>query len=384
MIVWPESEAVVRNDLHSFNTILIAKSSSHTKINLSRRIGILIVIQYIKDGTDNCSTRGYEMGYLILTFQFGGALLLFFGMNWLGRHATELGYQSIILFEQKSESIALNFLIRAVSPSVFIILISALILIFEVGDYTRYTFGIIIFYYAIRILYIFIYDKQEIVNWIKIVIQILFGLMIGWWAFYALILPKQDIFPDAKNIGNELWVMIALFLYTIVNKIETPSGPSNKRKNRYIKKRYLEFKSKYDKIISTDIDLTIQLITYAILIYENYNRPPLIRSIERMVFPKLSKTLGIMQVSTSYLISDEESVVLGLARIQNAKMIALNNNEKITAYFFVSRILAEYNKDDDYIDDVMNVMRIIARRIDNSYSEVWDNIDNNITVQESR
>lgn len=85
------------------------------------------------------------MGYLILIFQFGGALLLFFGMNWLGRHATELGYQSITLFEQKSESIALNFLIRAVSPSVFIILLSTLILIFEIGDYTRYTFGIIVF-----------------------------------------------------------------------------------------------------------------------------------------------------------------------------------------------------------------------------------------------
>jgi hypothetical protein len=330
------------------------------------------------------SFTGGVVGYLILLSQFGGALFLFFTMNWLGRHATDLGYQSITLFEQKSESIALNFLLRAVSPTIFIILISAISTQIGIGYYTRYTFGIILIYYVIRIIYIFLWSKQGIVNWIKIFIQYLSGIFIGWWAFEALILPRKNILPDASDIGNELWVMIALFLYAVVNKIETSSAPSIRRKNKYIDKIYKQIVDKFGHIVSSENDRLVQLTAYAILIFENYNRPPLIRNFERILFPVFSKTLGIMQVSTDHVINDAESVSIGLLRIQKTKSDIFSKEEKITAPSLVRGILKDHNKDDYYIDNVMEVMRIIAKRIDFSFEDSWSLVEEYETIREAK
>ena len=324
------------------------------------------------------------MGFLILSCQIGGALFLFFVMNWLGRHATALGYQSITLFEQKSESIALNFLLRAVSPTIFIIFISAISTIFGLEYYTRYTFGIIIFYYFIRILYVFLWNKQSIVNWNKIFIQYISGFLIGWWAFESLILPRKNIIPNASDIGNELWIMIALFLYAVVNKIETPSGPSDRRKNMYIRNKYMELSNKFGQSISEESDKLVQLSVYAVLIFENYNRPPLIRKLERIVFPVFSKTLGIMQISTDYPISDIESVSIGLSRMQQSKREIFKKSDKITGPSLVQGILRDHNKDDYYIQDVMEVMRIIAKRIDVSFEKSWNLVEEYETIRDEK
>lgn len=53
------------------------------------------------------------------------AIILFLLVNWIGRHAIDFGYVSTSLFEEPNESVALNFFIRALSPAVFIILVSS-------------------------------------------------------------------------------------------------------------------------------------------------------------------------------------------------------------------------------------------------------------------
>jgi hypothetical protein len=58
-------------------------------------------------------------------FHLALALALFFLVNWIGKHAVDFGYTSTTLFEEPNESIALNFFIRAMSPAVFIIALSA-------------------------------------------------------------------------------------------------------------------------------------------------------------------------------------------------------------------------------------------------------------------
>ena len=51
-------------------------------------------------------------------------------------------------------------------------------------------------------------------------------------------------------------------------------------------------------------------LLYAIMIVENYNRPPLIRMVENLKFRMSHKrmSLGIMQVKTDKMIDDKESI----------------------------------------------------------------------------
>lgn len=76
------------------------------------------------------------------------ALALFFLVNWIGEHAVDFGYTSTTLFEEPNESIALNFFVRAMSPAVFIIALSAVAVSVGYPDLRIGIFRIAIYYYA--------------------------------------------------------------------------------------------------------------------------------------------------------------------------------------------------------------------------------------------
>ena len=58
-------------------------------------------------------------------------------------------------------------------------------------------------------------------------------------------------------------------------------------------------------------------MVYAIMIYENFNRPKFVRWIEYVHFLVNTKphTLGIMQVTTSKWINDRQSIILAIEKI---------------------------------------------------------------------
>lgn len=55
----------------------------------------------------------------------GLAIVLFYLINWVGRHSSGLGYMQLTLFVRPDEAPAFNFLLHALSPTVFVIMASA-------------------------------------------------------------------------------------------------------------------------------------------------------------------------------------------------------------------------------------------------------------------
>lgn len=287
------------------------------------------------------------------------ALALFQLVNWIGEHATDFGYASTTLFEEPNESLALNFLMRALAPAVFMLMLSAAAVAADHADLRIGIYWIAIYYYAFRVIYIVAMNMHRLVSWPRFAIHAGVGLAAAWLVYQNLILPSRSLLPNLDTAGNELWLAIFAFLYAAANKVTVSGGPGARRRNDFIKRSYNRAEFSYGSLINDRIsDDQLQLITYAILIYENYCRPPSVRTLERLCFWKQQRTTGVMQVASSTALSDEESVKLGVQKLSASWQRFVEEN----LYERTVSTITDYNKDSDYLLRVLEVMEIIAKR----------------------
>lgn len=316
------------------------------------------------------------MDYLLwssLAMHIALAVLLFFLVNWIGKHAIDFGYVSTSLFEEPNESLALNFFIRALSPAVFIILFSSVVVAVEQPELRLGIFMVVPYYYVVRAGVILLFNRHRLESWPRYIGHAAFGILAAKMAYDYLILPNRSLLPDLETAGNELWLALLAFLYAVVNKISTSGGHGARRRNAFVNDHYKEARIRFGAQIDAKIsDDLLKLIVYSVLVYEDYCRPPAIRTLERLAFWKTRRTTGIMQVSSNDVLSDIESVNRGV-------VILLESWEKYAAKETWSRVrmsISDYNRDDDYIFRVEEVMEILAKRAEPrfkaAYEEIWD------------
>ena len=114
---------------------------------------------------------------------------------------------------------------------------------------------------------------------------------------------------------------------------------------------------------------------YSILIFENFNRPRIIRWFERIWirFSKEDLTLGIMQTKSSTPISDTESVKKGTQNLFE-KYLEYKSEEYTCSLF--RRVIKRHNPDKKYVRQVLFISKAI---IDNQlkkedYSGIFSEI----------
>ena len=129
-------------------------------------------------------------------------------------------------------------------------------------------------------------------------------------------------------------------------------------------RRYWALNEKYRKHVSFELpccysECAVRLL-FAIMIFEDFNRPWLLRICERMVFlicsafgHQFQMTLGIMQVRTSENISDIQSIqrtVYSLQRIAQESIIA-----GLPCYVFLQKSISHHNGSSLYDHEVMKI-----------------------------
>ena len=107
------------------------------------------------------------------------------------------------------------------------------------------------------------------------------------------------------------------------------------------------------------------------MIYEDFNRPMIVRWIEYLSFfiSKKKHTLGIMQVMTSKYINNEESIRLAIRKIKEdgEKIQEKKYNHKSS---FAYAIAKQYNGGDySYADEVQEVYIFISQKFYNILDE---------------
>lgn len=120
----------------------------------------------------------------------------------------------------------------------------------------------------------------------------------------------------------------------------------------------------------------MELVAYAILIYETFNRPRFAQFIERLVFPWASHSLGPMQVQTDHRLTDLESVALGVNML---KEYFRQTNEELTGrresrYMIIRQTLAKYNRDEDYIGEIIRVIRTLWAQVVPDFRNEFENM----------
>lgn len=298
------------------------------------------------------------------------AIVLFFLVNWIGKHAVDFGYASTSLFEEPNESAALNFFIRALSPSVFIILVSSAAVAVDRPELRLGIFYVAPYYYVLRATVIISLNRHRLISWPRYICHAVLGVSLSALAYTYLILPNRSLIPDLETAGNELWLALLAFLYAVANKIPVSGGPGARRRNNFIKRHYFSARTDFGKLIDSKMsDETLKLVAYSVLIYEDYCRPPAIRILERLAIWKKRRTTGIMQVAADEALTDVESVNRGLD-ILLASWERYSSEEHL--YSRVRLSISDYNRDDDYIYRVLEVMKILAKRVDPSFHAAYD------------
>ena len=95
------------------------------------------------------------------------------------------------------------------------------------------------------------------------------------------------------------------------------------------------------------------------MIYENYNRPAVVRIFEYAKFLITGyATLGVMQVWTGTFITNEESVIKGYKIIKDAYKL----HEKLQLEDKLQKIIFLYNKDNKYVEEVMYIYCVLEEQ----------------------
>lgn len=327
----------------------------------------------------------------LIAVHFVLAIALFFIINWIGDQSYSMGYFALSIFTKYDEAPAFNFVFRILSPIVFLFVSASILYYFKFDRYIHNFYMVSFYYILIRALINISTGKGSLLNWYRQIAYWSFIMFFSYYSYTNIIVTKKNLLPDFSNLANELWIIIILFIYKIANGIELPHSGTDKRKEDYIKARFTEYSNKYGHIISKLGNDKLVSIAYAIIIYENFNRPLVIRYLENISFLIRRKphTLGIMQVNTNKIINDEESIMIGIEKIRvdyEHLMENLDGNYEKRYWEddtepnwrdgdIITDLVAKYNGGTSYRSEVVEIQSIL---LDRFFGETTDTLSINL------
>ncbi len=299
------------------------------------------------------------------------SIILFFIMNWIGVKSYSVGYMPISIHVKEESAPFFNFLLIILGPLIYIIIISTLLYSIKLDRYVDKIYLVCIYYVFFRLLFnIILLNRMLLLNWFR---QILYVALVSLGSFFLyekIIKIKQNILPDSTTLINEIWIIILVYLYYILNTIKFSTKGEEKRKDKYISNRYINFKNKFGEKIKEELkNKKIEPLLYAIMIYEDFNRPRGIRFFENISFYLTRKkhTLGLMQIATQKYIDDIESLRLAIIKIEQSYMTAMENVEHIEREYqrhenMTYFVLQNYNLSSSYIREVQMLEQEIINK----------------------
>lgn len=289
------------------------------------------------------------------------AIALFFITNWIGHHSIHVGYIQLSILAKVDEAPAFNFIYRAFSPVAFITIAAAALYGIGADWVVQDIYLVVVYYFVIRIAFNLATGKARLLNWAQQFAYVAVSVPASYYIYHQLIVHKEFLFPSPEDLGTAVWLGIAAYIYHTANSIRSSGERTKARKLAYLKNRFDTYNKAYGDIVRNATESKQQeLLIMAVIIYEAFNRPRLYRAIENMLFHVgYAKTLGIMQVTTSEKISDEESVRLGSRKIVNdhqAALFSIKAKEEYPFSWAVRReVIASYNRDGSYVDEVLAI-----------------------------
>lgn len=304
------------------------------------------------------------------------AIILFFTNGLLGR--LQYGYRGR-LFEygrftfdaEENGNFAGNFFLKVVNPAIYIAVLCAIFQKLQYEDFCISLWLIIPAYWALRLVYIIAKNYFLIINWKYEIFSACASVLLGEGVFSLVLMPliraKEEVFISVTELRDAVWFAIIAYIAKVIwdigKTIFTAEAiyPDDKRQN-LIYKKYDALESRYGNYITELLDkrYPVELqatkgnfvcLLYAIMIFEDYNRPPVYRFVERVIKffrPQKEMTLGIMQVGTVKGITNRESIRLGIEKLLASYVQYAHNCP-------IDHAISNYNGGSTYIAEVLAI-----------------------------
>lgn len=268
--------------------------------------------------------------YLILS------LILFFILNYL---------------DEKNKENPIN---RIIISLIYITIISGLIL-------KEFIFMILIFEFLIRIFYTnYVLERdffKETNSYIK---EYIITIILGYLLNIYFINKVDSVFLSIEEFKIIIWLFIIIFSYLFMKDNLKISIKTKRKNNEYRNKEYniilyAKLKNKYSDIIKTKYKELLPLI-YSIMIYNDTNHPKIFRKLDiiRFRIDNEERKFGIMQITSKKIITDEESIELGIKKIEKI-YLKYNKDKKIKLEDIILMVLNNYYEDQFISKEIQNI-----------------------------
>lgn len=292
-----------------------------------------------------------------------GAIVLEHIVAWAGSilhsvpSAGESRYAVFTFRDDQDKPMTTNILMNMLIPNVAMVFVYMWASFYSLEYILDNIMWFVIFYFAYRfVLVCIILRRKELfrVGYECVVAGV--AIVIAYILKTYFFVNERNIFIPVSELTNELWIAIFLVLYKfaqlVVDKWVTQRTVTKESMIvQYIAKKFRAFYGKYGHLVEITVENRYTcILMYAIMIFEDYNRGPFLRTLERIKFIITGKgTLGIMQVQADKLITDEESVVLAYEKLSREIVcdeICVYDEGQINDYAW------QYNNDTDYAKSV--------------------------------
>lgn len=276
----------------------------------------------------------------------------------------------------EGDSFVDNFVLKIINPTVYMAILCAVFQYLGCIDIFNSLWMIIPIYWLLRIIYMFVKNILIYTNIKYEFLAFLMSALLGEGAFWLVLKPLMDkqesVFISREELRDAVWyAIIAYSLKIIWDVYKTYLNADNiyplNLRVRAVEKKLNRFSDKYGQSIENALNEknfagksrneVISLI-YAIMIYEDYNRPFAFRIVEyivKFICFKKEMTLGVMQVKTKKLISSKTSVRLGVEKIINAYLMP--HDDKI------SNTIWDYNYYCEHYSEVRAIYEMVYDQI---------------------
>lgn len=203
---------------------------------------------------------------------------------------------------------------------------------------------------------------EKIIHISNLIILAFLSIILG---YILSIINISFLAPSFEGLIDNLWASLFAALLVIfyldatnINKQFKDKEEKQIRLANCVVNSHNLIESKYENFIDRYCaqQHCSKALLYSILIYENLNRPIIVRKIENILVKLTKKTLtvGIAQIKSKRPLTDEESIEMATIRLKNTDKIEKNN--MTTANIKLLKTIKSYNNSVKYSESIIRIL----------------------------
>lgn len=294
------------------------------------------------------------------------ASIIFLLVNITGGISLGFGYAAIHYSSRHESNAAFNIVFRIVTPILYVIAFAIIFHFLQLDILYHNIWMAVVGVWLIRILYTISWERSVLINWKMLALHAVISVIISIWLYNKVINNPSLLFPSRDNMVSELWLILLLFLYKAMEDVKLGENDIKSRELRYTKQMFIKMQAQYGNIVENiAMNDEIKILSYAIIIHENFNRPKIARYIERLISPlKSNGSYGIMQFKSTDPLNDAKSVEFGVAHLNDiynkVRAVTDSNHPQYKDDYWYSHVVLKrvawlYNNSTNYSEAVYNL-----------------------------